>query len=232
MPKNFAIVPAAGSGKRLGLGKGKAWVTVIDRPLIHWTIAALVRQTSLEAIVVAVDDPEREECVELLQLDPRIRSVRGGETRQKSVHNALCACAASADDIIIIHDAARCLVTDELISRVLVAARKFGAVTAAIPVADTITHLERPDVIGEVLPRDSLVRIQTPQAFTFGLITEAHARAEAARVQVTDDAQLVRPLHAVHVVPGDASNIKVTLADDLVLAETLLRSAECGPSAG
>ena len=149
--------------------------------------------------------------------------IDGGARRQDSVANAF-AHVASRADIVVIHDAARPLVSADLIRRTLDAAVEYGAAIAAQPATDTVKRGNADGVIIGTLPRDEIFLAQTPQAFRVGILRDALALARGM-VEATDEAALAeRAGHRVHLVAGDAQNVKITTAEDLALAEQLVGS--------
>jgi 2-C-methyl-D-erythritol 4-phosphate cytidylyltransferase/2-C-methyl-D-erythritol 2,4-cyclodiphosphate synthase len=155
--------------------------------------------------------------------------VSGGSTRQLSVHSGLEALKAQKPDIVLIHDAARPFLTDALIGRAIIAGEAYGAAVPAIAIADTVKRIDEAAVVTETLDRGRLRMVQTPQAFGYDLIVEAHRRAVAAgRDDFTDDAALAEWAgHRVHVFEGESANVKLTTNDDFSRAE-MIRAAALG----
>ena len=149
--------------------------------------------------------------------------VSGGATRQASVRAGLEALRATRPDFVLIHDAARPFLTGALITRAIDAAAEHRAAVPAVPVADTVKKVDEREAVTETLDRSRLRLVQTPQAFAFDLIVEAHQRAAAAgRDDFTDDAALAEWAgHRVTVFPGETTNVKLTTNDDFIRAEAL-----------
>ena len=149
----------------------------------------------------------------------------GGDTRQLSVFNGLEAINAKDDDIVLIHDAARPLISQEIINSNVLACQKFDAVTTVVNASDTIVRSVNGDVIDDVPARNELFHSQTPQSFKLAHILLAHQEAIENGVEnVTDDAQLMDLIGLdVHLVKGDKHNFKITTADDLLMLEALLK---------
>jgi 2-C-methyl-D-erythritol 4-phosphate cytidylyltransferase len=160
-------------------------------------------------------------------LKKKVELVVGGEHRQQSVANALNAIAAAPDDIVLVHDAVRPLVTPEIIHEVIEAARKYGAAIAGMPAVDTVKQVERTAegaIIKGTIPRAGIVLAQTPQGFRYSVIKKAFDEAAADGFMGTDEASLAeRSGHEVAVVMGSARNIKITTPADMDLAEFYLR---------
>jgi len=218
----FGIVLAAGRGERMG-GIDKVFASLAGRPLVAWTLAAFKKCDAVDEVVV-VAAPESVDRMWALVREWRFTKVTavvpGGATRQASVRAGIDAAARAA--IVAVHDAARPLVTSDLIARGVALAREHGAALCAIPSRDTVKDVEGdPPVVRATPDRARMWLAQTPQVFDRALLLRAH---EAAPTAATDDAALVEALgHAVHVYEGAPSNFKVTTAEDLVLAEALLR---------
>jgi 2-C-methyl-D-erythritol 4-phosphate cytidylyltransferase len=157
----------------------------------------------------------------------KVQLVEGGEHRQHSVANAIAAISAAADDIVLVHDAVRPFVTEEIIRDVIECAKKYGAAIAGLPAVDTVKQVERTAVgavVTATVPRERVVLAQTPQGFRFGVIKRAFDEAAADGFIGTDEASLVeRSGHEVAVVMGSPRNIKITTPGDMELAEFFLK---------
>jgi 2-C-methyl-D-erythritol 4-phosphate cytidylyltransferase len=200
---------AAGSGSRLGASTPKAFVELAGRPMIEWSLDAL-RAAGISQIVVALP-----EGVSLTG------GVPGGATRSESVRAALA--AAPPGDAVVVHDAARPLVTPELFTRVLAALADADCAIAAAPVADTVKEAAD-GVVVATLDRSKLWAVQTPQAFRREALEAALAVDDAILARATDDAWLVeRNGGAVRVVESSPENFKVTTPHDLRVADMILR---------
>jgi 2-C-methyl-D-erythritol 4-phosphate cytidylyltransferase len=220
---SWAILAAAGEGRRLGEGP-KAFVRLGGVPMLAHSLVTFAKVSSIEAIVVAVPSERADEARALATStvpSVRVEVVSGGATRQESVRNAL----TSVPDYvysIVVHDAARPLVTVSLIERALEGLEVEMAAIVAVPERDTLKR-ERDGRVLETVPRAGLWRAQTPQAFRIGPLRRAHERALADGVDGTDDAMLVERIGIdIAIVPGDERNLKVTTPDHLALAEALL----------
>jgi 2-C-methyl-D-erythritol 4-phosphate cytidylyltransferase len=204
------IVPAGGSGERLGADRPKAFVVCAGRPLIEWSIEVLA--SVCDRVVVAVpegydDGPDR---------------VRGGDSRSASVRNALA--AAPEATVAVVHDAARPLVTRQLVERCMAALEPgIDGAIAAVPMTDTVKEVASDGRVLRTLDRSSLWAIQTPQVFKADILRRALERDAAALAAATDDAWLVDDVGGViTVVESFPENIKVTRESDLRIAEALL----------
>ncbi len=228
-----AIVAAAGTGARFGAASGgspKQFLDLGGEPILIRSIRVVLACRGVELVACPVPADWRahaEELVAAARLPARVVLLDGGATRQESVARSLEALAGPDEpDLVVIHDAVRPLATAELAQAALDAARQHGAAVVATPSVDTIA-VRSGERIEAVLERSTLLNIQTPQAFRYRLICEAHARAAADGVaDASDDATLVLRLgHRVAVVPGPATNIKITSSVDLELARLLFAGA-------
>lgn len=219
MNRVAAVVVAAGEGRRFGGPKLEA--SLKGRPVLDWSLRAFETHPSIDAIVLVLS--EAAGSVPYAAKFPKITAVvRGGERRQDSAAHGVAALQVGDDDIILVHDGARPLLTQELIDRVIDGARRTGAAVPGLPPDDTIKEIEG-EMVVRTIDRDRLVRIQTPQGFAAGLLRRALDRAGAEGAAGTDEAALVERLGLpVTVVPGDPRNIKITSPFDLSVAEAWL----------
>jgi 2-C-methyl-D-erythritol 4-phosphate cytidylyltransferase len=219
----LALIVAAGSGERLGADRPKALVELAGRSLLEHSIEALQAATGVERIIVALPPGVVLHGIE---------SVEGGATRSDSVRRALAA-AGEEDELVLVHDAARPLVSPLLAEQVIDALRADPAADAAIaasPVTDTIKRAAADGTVIETLRRSELWSIQTPQVFRREALVRALAVPAGELAQATDDASLIeRAGGRVIVVSSDPRNLKVTTPVDLRLAELLL-AERSGPS--
>lgn len=234
MEKIIAIVPAAGLGSRLGLGKNKAFVNVGGLPLLVQCFRMLA-ETDCVSRVIAVVRPQELETARTMLTEyqdkyyPQLPFcvVAGGRERQDSVANALDT-IEDENGYVAVHDGARPFAGAEVFKRVLEAAKLGGAAIAAVAVKDTIKVV---DAAGKVLDtplRNTLRAVQTPQIFKTAILKQAYKQLKNAQDMVTDDASLVERLGIpVTVVEGSYENIKITTPDDLILAEKLCKNRGC-----
>jgi len=225
MPRYFAIVPAAGSGSRFGAEKPKQYLSLLGRPLIHHTLAALVACPEIERVwvVLSPDDAEWSRH-DWSDLGAKLETVRcGGATRADSVGNGLRAAAmvAAEDDWVLVHDAARpCLSADMLAALLRELADDPVGGILAVPVADTLKRADAEQRVAATEPRDGLWQAQTPQMFRYGRLAEALENCRA----VTDEAGAIEAMGLKpKLVKGDSTNLKVTFPADLALAAMILR---------
>src|SRR5574344_1040971 len=233
MEKLVAIVPAAGAGKRLGLGINKAFAKLAGVPLLVHCLHMLEKTKLVTEAIVVLAPAEVEEGEQLLdRYQPEyfpalpIKVVAGGKERQDSVANAL---AAVPDDAayIAVHDGARPFAGRAVFERTLAAAKEQGAAIAAVPVKNTIKVVDASGVVVDTPMRSTLVAVQTPQVFRASLLKEAYAALAAKPAAVTDDASVVELLgHRVVEAQGRYEKIKITTPEDLVLAEHFLEELQ------
>lgn len=210
------IVPAAGSGSRLGRPEPKALVPLLGRAMLSWTLEAL-EPVGFERTVVAAPPDRLPEFQEVVR--DRAQVVSGDSTRSGSVRRGFEALEADPDDLVCIHDAARPLITESETRKVLAAARDCGAATAASPLLDTVKRVAGGRILATI-PREGLYATGTPQVFRAVLLE----RALRSGREATDEAGLLETLGiAVNVVPVSRWNLKVTTEEDVSLAEGLLR---------
>lgn len=240
--KVIAIIPAAGLGTRMASapsarGKkpaaSKQFTELGGTPILIHTVRKFVASPEVSEIYIALRENEiagfrnrlEKEAKDVLR--KQIHLVEGGEHRQQSVANALASISAGDDDIVLVHDAVRPFVTEEIIRDVILAAQKYGAAIAGLPAVDTVKQVERTSdgaLITATLPRERVVMAQTPQGFRYDVLKKAFDEATADGFMGTDEASLVeRSGHEVAVVMGSPRNIKITAPADMELAEFFLK---------
>jgi 2-C-methyl-D-erythritol 4-phosphate cytidylyltransferase len=211
----IALIVAAGLGERLGAARPKAFVELAGQPLVQWSVDVLGSVPAIERIVVALPAD--------VEAPAGTIGVRGGAVRSDSVRRALEACAGG--DPVLVHDAARPLLTAKLVQATLAAVESEGveAAIAASPVTDTVKLADGEGIVRQTLDRAGLWAVQTPQVFRRAALERALDVPREILAQATDDAWLVeRSGGRVVIVPATPENLKVTTALDLDLAELLL----------
>ena len=222
-----ALVVAAGSGERLGAERPKAFVVVGGRPMLEWSVLALravadVVVVALPPAALAAGEGTATLAPGLASLPAGVTIVPGGSSRSLSVRRALS--AAPPGDPVLVHDAARPLVTAELARRCVAGLEGVDGAIAAAPMTDTIKEAGDDGVVRATLDRTRLWAVQTPQAFRRAALERALAAGDEVLAQATDDAWLVeRAGGRVRVVPSSPANLKVTTPHDLRIAEDALR---------
>ena len=223
MEQVAAIVVAAGQGVRAGGDLPKQFRRVGGETMLRRALLGFVGAGNISFVqpVVRSEDLERVRTVtrDLNVLPP----VFGGGTRQASVHAGLEALLQRSPDIVLVHDAARPFASARLIGRAIEAAKKSGAAIPVIPVADTVKRVDDAGVVEATLDRNSIRLVQTPQAFAFPALLEAHRRAAAqGRNDFTDDAALAEWAGMkVNVFMGEPGNVKLTTPEDFARAEAI-----------
>jgi 2-C-methyl-D-erythritol 4-phosphate cytidylyltransferase len=244
--KVSVIIPAAGLGTRMATAPAatgpkprkatpsKQFTELGGTPILIHTLRRFAKSPEVTEIIVALRQAEiapfrarlEKEAPEILA--KKLALVEGGESRQQSVANGLAAVSASSDDIVLVHDAVRPFVTEEMIHEVIAGASKYGAAIAGVPAVDTVKQVERTSegaLIRATIPREKIVLAQTPQGFRYEVLKKAFDEATADGFVGTDEASLVeRSGHEVAVVMGSPRNIKITTPSDLELAEFYSRT--------
>lgn len=223
----YLLIPAAGSGRRMGSDRNKLLLPLLDKPLLAWTLAAVKASQSVRWIGLIgqpEDWPDFKEMVTSLGMTKMVHFIQGGATRQESVYNGLRGLPAVAERVLI-HDGARCLATPDLFDRCAQEILQCPGLIAAIPVKDTIKVVERETQrITHTPDRQNLWAAQTPQGFEVEQLLHCHEQGRQQGWEVTDDAALFEQCHLpVKIVPGEETNLKVTTPVDLAIAAFILR---------
>ncbi len=223
-----AIIVAAGEGKRIGGRVSKSFLSIGGRPLVLRTVDRFFTTRSVEKVILVVADKELRQSQMLLQKDPNLSHrpwilQAGGASRQESVRRGLEKLDSDCE-IVAIHDGARPFVSFSLIDHCVDEAYRVGAVVIGVPARDTIKVVSEQHWVQTTLARNTLWEIQTPQVFRKEVITEAHDWGLRQAIEATDDAMLVEGIgKPVFLLEGERTNIKITMPEDIVLAEALLR---------
>ena len=225
MPKISAIIPAAGSGKRMGGNTSKQYLAIGERPILIETLMVFNESPYIDEIIL-VSPPDDIDLMERLLkkfgLTKVSKIVKGGQERQDSISNGLDALDRSSS-VVLVHDGVRPFISDEIIKELIDTVNQHGAAIAAVPVKDTVKKVLHTSITG-TMPRENLWLAQTPQAFSAKVIIDAYANAREKGIKGTDDASLVEAMGLdVKIVMGSYENIKITTAEDLVFAEAILR---------
>lgn len=233
----YLLIPAAGSGKRMGGDRNKLLLPLLGEPILQWTLKAAIASDAIEWIGIIcqpIDRTDFEAIVATLNVSLNsskpIVFIQGGDTRQASVYNGLMGLPEGAERVLI-HDGARCLATPELFDRCASVLQGCSGLIAAVPVKDTIKVVEdhggdRPEV-ASTPDRSKLWAAQTPQGFEVATLKDAHGRGVKEKWEVTDDAALFEKCELpVRIVDGEETNLKVTTPQDLAIAEFILRQRQ------
>ena len=218
-----AIIPAAGRGKRIGASVPKQFLEIQGKPLLHHTLTVFASCKLIDYVVLVMPRADVDEMGEdwLNKYEIVREVVVGGEQRQDSVYNGFSS-LEEGTDIVVVHDGVRPFTTPQMITATVEAAQQHGAAITAIPVSDTVKQAAD-GFVKQTVSRDGLWRVQTPQAFQYGLLQQAFKKAKKDSYYGTDEGSLVEYLgERVKIVPGSELNIKITRKEDLVLGESLL----------
>lgn len=224
---SVALIVAGGKGLRMNMDVRKQYLDLHGRPLLLHTLRVFDHCCDIDSIVLVVPPQDMDYCRKSLMessgLSKAVVITGGGDERQQSVYNGLCAMNVSPEKIVVIHDGVRPFVGNDMISECINAARHSGASILAVPVSDTIKMDSGDGTIKKTVDRSLLWAAQTPQAFRYDWIRDAHEKALADGFCATDDASLVERLgYPVKLVMGSRKNIKITTPEDLAIALALM----------
>ena len=224
---NFAVILAGGKGSRMNSAITKQRMNLCGHPVIWHSVKAFDSCPDVDKIVVVARTDELDYMRSALSgFEKLYKIVSGGKTRAESSYNGLLSLPEECD-IVAIHDAARCLITPDGISRIIREAGAFGAATAATALTDTIKQVSEAGLITGTVDRGGLCAVQTPQAFNYGGIMKAFASVDVSDPFITDDNVVYeRAGGCVRTVDVGRDNLKITEARDLVLAELILKERE------
>ncbi len=223
-----AIVVAAGKGMRMNDQRRKQYLMLCDRPIVGHTLLAIQSCNLIKRIILVVPAQDLDFCRQKilipLKLYDQVQLVAGGEERQDSVFNGL----QSIDDkegLVVIHDGVRPFITADQLADCINEARETGACILGMPASETVKQADGFGCIAKTLDRAVLWLAQTPQVFDYKIINKAHQIARKTGYKASDDAVLVERLgYKVKIIPGAASNIKITTPEDLRMGEAIIRS--------
>ena len=219
-----AIILAAGKSSRMGAAVDKAFLSLVDKPVVAWSLLAFERCADIDSIILVVRKEQllaSKAVAKMFGISKLSAIVPGGARRQESVAAGLAACDLATKNVVV-HDGARPMVTPALISEVMKAAKRFPAVTVGRPVTDTVKRCDKGSTVSETLPRDKLWVVQTPQAFLMKDLTAAYKIL--GKKEATDDCMAIELNGgAVKIVPWLNPNVKITTAEDLQTVAALLK---------
>jgi 2-C-methyl-D-erythritol 4-phosphate cytidylyltransferase len=229
--KIAAIIPAGGSGLRMGYKTPKPYLTFDSLPIIVHTLRIFQESDLIDDVYLVVQESDKkyaqEQIVKTYALSKVRALVSGGKERQDSVRNAL-SCLHHEHEIVVIHDGVRPFLEKDILERAILIAIKEGAAVAGMPVKDTIKLSNSIGYIEKTIDRESLFLIQTPQVFKKEMIVKAYETAYREHYYGTDDSSLVERLGIpVKLVEGSYENIKITTQEDLQLAEFIAQRRKC-----
>ena len=221
-----AIIPAAGSGVRMQSDTPKPFLMLGGRPILAHTLQAMEDCPEVDSVVVVIGADYVERCrrevVRKYNFKKVAQVVTGGRERQDSVYHGLKALPPGTE-FVVVHDGARPLIAPSLIAQSVQEARQWKAVIVGLPLKDTIKEVSEDKFILNTLKRQRLWAAQTPQTFSYELFKSALEDARKSNFMGTDEASLVERLgHPVKMIPGTGFNLKITVPEDMALAEALL----------
>jgi 2-C-methyl-D-erythritol 4-phosphate cytidylyltransferase len=224
--KISAVIPAAGSGARMGSDIKKPYLKIGSKPILAHTLQVFEKSFLVDDIFVVVSDEDIKRCKDEVINPYNFHKVAdvlaGGTTRQASVFNGIQR-TSDDTDIVIIHDGVRPFITEKIIETSVESAYQWGAAVVAVPVKDTIKVADNDNFVSSTPDRSQLWAIQTPQVFRREILIKAHLYAQERNIDATDDAALVEKLgYKVKLVMGSYRNIKITTPEDLVIAKAFI----------
>jgi 2-C-methyl-D-erythritol 4-phosphate cytidylyltransferase len=226
--KRIAIIPAGGSGSRFNSPIPKQYVKVLGNEIISYTLKTFQNSSFVDEIIIAAEMSYFETLNQIKKkygFDKISRIVQGGKERQDSVYNSLISGSFSEDDLMIVHDAARPLLTDQLLEKAIAAAEEHDSIAVAIRARDTL--LKGKDHITEYINRDEIYYAQTPQIFRYEILKKAFEFVKISNFVGTDESMIVKKAgFDVRVVEGDFKNFKITTESDLEIFEKLIDFSE------
>ncbi|MDM8515272.1 2-C-methyl-D-erythritol 4-phosphate cytidylyltransferase [Desulfobacterales bacterium HSG16] len=242
--KVSVVIVAGGLGTRMESSVAKQYLPVCGKPILAHTIRAFDTCKDVDEIIISVPEADMRYCDEKIvaplyrnrlghnkpdrnkkNSKKKILLVRGGEQRQDSVYNGLCAIRGKKDDIVLIHDGVRPFISADNIAACISHAKLSGACILAIAAFDTLKKSNDFKNIESTLPRKNIYLAQTPQAFSYDIIMRAHEKARKDGFLGTDDASLVERMQIpIKIIDGSRFNIKITNREDLFLAESIMKS--------
>jgi 2-C-methyl-D-erythritol 4-phosphate cytidylyltransferase len=232
-----AVIPAAGSGRRINAPVNKIMLPLLGRSVLEHTLEVFLASNLIKILVLAVKRDEKDAIHSQItgitnKYGKKIVLVEGGAERQDSVAHGLEYLRRwtgwkSRKRLVAIHDAARPLITVDLLHQSLMAGLDCGAVGIGVPLKDTIKEVDAEGIVIATPDRSKFWAIQTPQVFDLDLLLECYQKAKESRLLFTDDCGVVEFCgHSVKLIPGSYENLKITTPEDLILAEAILRRRE------
>ncbi|ARJ51076.1 2-C-methyl-D-erythritol 4-phosphate cytidylyltransferase [Staphylococcus lutrae] len=223
MANYHVIIPAAGTGKRMGRSYNKLFIDVSGRSILEHTIAVFQADSHCESIHLAIHPRDEQSLQTLIKPYDKVKAlVIGGSERQDSIARVIQSVSFSDEEVVLVHDGARPFVKHETIHEVTTAIQQYGAAIVGVQTKDTIKRVTQ-QFVAETLDRTTLWQVQTPQGATFGKLKAAYEHARKQQITGTDDASLLEANgQRVYMVEGDYDNIKLTTEEDLTYAEAIL----------
>jgi 2-C-methyl-D-erythritol 4-phosphate cytidylyltransferase len=222
--KTFVVIPAGGKGLRSGFSAPKQYLKFSGKELIVYTLEVFQKNKSIDEIIIAAEKayfPLLKNIIKKYKLTKIKNIVDGGKERQDSVYNALSSINAAKDDLIIVHDAARPLLTSKILNDAISVAEKKGNALVCVKVKDTLINAK--ETVDSYLDRRDVYYVQTPQIFKYKELIKAFRKAYEENYYGTDESILVKRLgKKIHVVEGSVLNFKVTTKSDVLIFRQLI----------
>ncbi len=235
MEKNYAVIVSAGKGRRMGTSRKKQYLDLGGMPVLARTLLVFEQAPQIDKIIVVIPETDRDYCMDKivspLRMTTPFQLVDGGSERQDSVWNALTVILEETgplnDAMVLVHDGVRPFVEPAMITDCIDKARSFGACAPGLKLVDTIKRADDQGRVEQTIDRESLYRIQTPQAFRLQVLFRAFEHAGNTGFRGTDDTSLVEHLgEPVFISKGSDRNIKITTPEDLILGQFFLRQQD------
>ncbi|WP_251860690.1 2-C-methyl-D-erythritol 4-phosphate cytidylyltransferase [Clostridium sp. Marseille-Q2269] len=225
MGKNSVIIVAAGKGKRMNSNISKQFLQIKNKPILYYTLNKFSTNKSIDEIILVTLQDKIEVCRKIIDkynINKVSKIVSGGKERQDSVYNGLKAVSKDCD-VVLIHDAARPFITDDIIENGIKCVKKYGAAACGVIPKDTIKIKDQKGFSINTPSREDLFIVQTPQCFSYDVILDCHEKLKLSNKKVTDDTMVLEYYgKSVYLYEGSYSNIKITTPEDLILGEQIL----------
>ena len=227
---NFAIIVAAGKGKRMNSRENKIFLPILDKPMIYYSVKKFQDCNLIDEIIIVAQKKYTKKILQLKNFfgfDKITNIVEGGKERQDSVYNGLISIKnAKEDDIVIVHNGSNPLAKEIEVEECIKAAKKYGAAVCCFKLKDTIKKIKN-EFVEKTLDRKDIYQMQTPQAIKHGLFVEGFKNVKKSKLKVTDDVSVAESLgKKIKIVPCSYENIKITTEDDLRIAEGILMNRD------
>jgi 2-C-methyl-D-erythritol 4-phosphate cytidylyltransferase len=223
--RTIAIIPAGGKGLRSGSATPKQYLKVNGKPIIVYTLQTFQKNKLVDRIIIAAEPEYFNLLIKLVKkhkLSKVDLIVEGGNTRQDSVYNAVNSSGADDNDLLVVHDAARTLLPDNILTNVLETAKQKGNALVCIKAKDTLIKGKK--TVGEYLNRDEIYYVQTPQIFKYKELQKALSKAQRENFIGTDESMLVKRLgKKVNIIEGSVFNFKITTKEDVEMFRKLVK---------
>lgn len=217
------VIAAGGRGTRMGADINKVYLKLCNKQILMHTVEAFEKNPKVGEVVIVTGTHEIEHCKELVKKYgySKVSAItNGGDTRQQSVYNGIM---MTTGDIVMIHDGARALISQEEIDNVLKDCEKYGAAAVGVKCKDTLKKADKNGFIMETIDRETTYNIQTPQVFKRDIIVNAHEAARERNINATDDCALAEHMGIqIKITEGSYNNIKLTTPEDMAVAENII----------